>query len=469
MAVRKTKLGMAMLVALAAAAFRTPVKAQERAAAVDTVVDTAPEKPAWRYQTTATPSELSLPRALELARRLQPRLRQAQADVAAANARAGLAKAPLLPQINGVASYQRTTANFVARPGTVPRALVGGAPPPSFNSYNFFNFSLSASQLLYDFGQSIGRSKAAQARALAQVAVQTGTSLQVDQGVRVAYANANAAKALLRVASTTLDNQRRHLTQIQGFVEIGTRPRIDLLQAQTNLANARLQLIRADNDYANAKALLNQAIGVEWSTGYELIDAELPALTSEDAALEVLVNEALQARPELEALAQQLGAQHQTVRSINGSYAPSLGATATVSEAGTQPSNFGWNWNVGASLTWPLYLGGLRGAQLAEAKAQRDSLLAQLDSLRQQVRVSVQQAQLDVLAAIAARVAAAEVTDNTRERLLLAEGRYQAGVGNVIELADAQLALSQAEAQQVQADYGLMTARANLQAALGRP
>jgi len=57
---------------------------------------------------------------------------------------------------------------------------------------------------------------------------------------------------------------------------------------------------------------------------------------------------------------------------------------------------------------------------------------------------------------------------NARERLRLAEGRYAAGVGSPIELGDAQLALTTAQAQAVQAQYNLSSARADLLAALGQ-
>ena len=46
-------------------------------------------------------------------------------------------------------------------------------------------------------------------------------------------------------------------------MEVGTRPEIDLLQASADQANAQVALISAQNDYAAASALLNQAMGVE--------------------------------------------------------------------------------------------------------------------------------------------------------------------------------------------------------------
>ena len=57
---------------------------------------------------------------------------------------------------------------------------------------------------------------------------------------------------------------------------------------------------------------------------------------------------------------------------------------------------------------------------------------------------------------------------NAKDRLRLAEGRYETGVGSIIELGDAQIALTAAGQQNVQAEYGLSQARAQLVKALGR-
>ena len=88
--------------------------------------------------------------------------------------------------------------------------------------------------------------------------------------------------------------------------------------------------------------------------------------------------------------------------------------------------------------------------------------------MRQQVRLGVEQARLAVRAAKAALGAAVEAEVNAREQLRLAEGRYAAGVGSIIELGDAQVAETTAAAQRVQADYNVSTARAQLLNALGR-
>ncbi len=73
-----------------------------------------------------------------------------------------------------------------------------------------------------------------------------------------------------------------------------------------------------------------------------------------------------------------------------------------------------------------------------------------------------------VIAAKASVEANAKIVENQKIRLRLAEGRYQAGVGSIIELQDAQVALTSAQGQAVQAGFNLSVARAKLLNALGR-
>ena len=117
----------------------------------------------------------------------------------------------------------------------------------------------------------------------------------------------------------------------------------------------------------------------------------------------------------------------------------------------------------------PLFQGWLTKAQVREAEWNLQGLQAQVDELRLQVRLDVEQSRLGVKAAKAALEASQEVLVNAKERLRLAEGRYETGVGSIIELGDAQVALTSAAQQTVQAEFRLASARAQLQRAIGRP
>jgi outer membrane protein len=414
------------------------------------------------------PRVLTLEEALRVARERQPQIRQARFLTEAAYARADQVRAGLLPQVSATAGYQKTTANFIARPGAVPGNASTTSSGSRLSFFNFFNSSISVNQLLWDFGQTYGRYKAAKSLTEAQENNERAVSLQIDNTLRAAFFLARANRALVVVANEAVVNFGKHLEQIQGFVEVGTRPEIDLAQARADLANARSQLIDAENNYLIAKAQLNQAMGVIGPTDYEVADQSLAPVPGEEGPIDVLSNEAMKGRPEVVALADQVRAQLQTLSSIKGAYGPTLEATAGSTQGGTRIDNLGWNVAAGVTLTWQIYQGGFTNAQAHEAEANAGQLAAQLDLLRQQIRFDVEQASLAVRAAKAVIQADRETVVNARDRLRLAEGRYETGVGNAIELGDAQVALTTAEAQTVQAEDRLSTARAQLLRALGR-
>jgi len=189
----------------------------------------------------------------------------------------------------------------------------------------------------------------------------------------------------------------------------------------------------------------------------------------EDGELGALYARAQRARPELRVLARQLRAQELTIDATRGGYWPSLSVGTGLTETGAELDNMAWNWNAGATLTWPLYQGGLTVAQVDEARAQLNSLHADVDAQRQRIRLEVEQARLALRAAKATLEASDEAVVSARERMRLAEGRYAAGAGSSLELSDAQLALANAQAQRVRADYTLASARASLLLALGEP
>jgi outer membrane protein len=426
----------------------------------------APPAPPTASAPSAPTRTLTLDEALRVARERQPQLRQARAAVDAAAARSDEARSGLLPQVSASAAYQRTTANFSPRPGLT--TVTGAIPGASWDTRNFWNFGITASELVYDFGQTSGRWRAAQAFESAQRGSERAALLQALLTVRATYFNARAGKDLVGVALETVANQEAHLRQIEGFVRIGTRPEIDLAQARTDRANAEVQLINAENAYATAKAQLNQAMGVEATTDYEVADETLPAVPGEDAPVEALLEDALKTRPDVRAVEEQARAQQLTIGAVRGAYFPALGVSTGFTDAGGALDSLVWNWNVTATLTWNLFQGGLTRAQEREARANLEAAQAQVDTLRQQVRVELEQARLAVRAAKGAVGASEVALTNARERLRLAEGRYGAGVGSVIELGDAQVALTAAAAQRVQARYNLSASRAQLLRALGR-
>ena len=397
----------------------------------------------------------------------QPQLRVARANVNTAQAQGVVARSPLFPQVTGTAAYTRETGNFAVRPGAVPTSVTSAGWSLS-RSYDYWNFGISATQLLYDFGQTSNRYQAAESNVEVQRATSETTRLQVVLSVRRMYFNARATKELVSVARETLGGQQKHLAQVQGFVQAGTQPYIALAQQRAAVANAQVMLINAQNNYETAKAQLNQVAGIAGGTDYDVSEEDMAPVLEEDQPLEILVAKAIAMRPELVTLGKQREAQEATLKSARGGYGPTIAASAGATTQGLQLDQMVPNWNIGVGITWPVFQGGLTQGQIRQAEAGLDTVDAQRSLEELQVRLDVDSARLAVRAAKATVGAVADALDSAHEQLRLAEQRFATGVGNIIELVDAQVAYTSAAAQVVQARYGLATARAQLVAALGR-
>ena len=416
----------------------------------------------------ATP--LTLQQAEQTALRNQPNVRAARGLQEAAEGRVEEARAGYLPQVTITGSYERTTGNYTTRPGTLPmtQGVTFVTPPVNWTpNYNFFQLNASGSQLLYDFGQTGNKWSAAGANRDAAGDNTRATKLQTLLNVRRAYFAARANRDLVAVAAEAVSNQQKHVEQTQAFVRNGIQPDINLATVMTALANAKVQLVTAQNNFAVAEAQLSQAMGVSVSERYSLSDEEIAPIPGEEGAAATLIEQAERNRPEIASLVNQRRAQEATVTSLKGSYGPSLSAIAGISETGVAVETLGPNWFFGLGLTWNILQGGLTRGQVREAKGTLENLTGQEQAIRLQVQVDVEQGRLGVQAAKATIGAADEALVNARNQLTLAEKRYEHGLGSAVELGDAQVAYTTAEAQVVQSKFNLAAARAQLLTALG--
>ena len=164
----------------------------------------------------AAPSRVvTLAEALAQARS-RPAMIKATLTTAIGKAKVGQALSPLLPQVSGSANYQRTTSNFVVRPSQVPSDTP--QVTASFATGDFFSLGLNVNQLLYDSQVSIDRYRAAAVTAESNVFAERVAQLATELEVRSGYYTALAQRALVKVATESLDRETRRLDQIAAFV-----------------------------------------------------------------------------------------------------------------------------------------------------------------------------------------------------------------------------------------------------------
>jgi outer membrane protein len=412
--------------------------------------------------------EMTLEQLIQIALDNQPRIRSAQAALEGADARVGIARSGYFPQITTSMLYARQTSNVAAgvnpATGNIQRRSV------SDSSVNRQDFTARFSQNVFDsFRRESNIQAARQNQNAAQFDLST-TRQDVILNVQAAYYNYLLARRLVVVNQEAVQRNLQNLERARGFFEVGTRPKIDVTRAQVDLANAELALVRARNAVAVSFATLNNAIGEPEHTLYRVSEAlDIPAQTVKPEAwlstLEESTRTALEKRTELRALRARVHAAEASLSLAKRNFLPSVSADANWNYRG-QELPYAPNWVVGGTLTVPV-LNPPLFSQLDEAAANLASAQASEDLTAQNVTLEVQQSFVDLVSA-RERIRTAEVLlTQARENLALAQGRYQVGVGPLIDVTDAELALTQAESENIQAIVDFKLSEARLRKAMG--
>lgn len=427
---------------------------------------------------------ITLPEALAYAHQHQPAIHEALSRVNARIAEAHIPTAQWLPQVGFSAQAYAMTANNST--GTylqtdsldVPR--IGGTHSvSSFSQANLAPYGatfvgIGIAQELFDFGR-IGAQRAA-ADELVNVAKHSGDAqrLDIDFNVEEAYFSVYAAKAIVSASDQAYERSRVHRDLAKRGVESGLRPPIELTRAEADLARFDVDRVRARGGLAVAQNVLSASIGAP-DPAID-ISGEAPPVADIPSLAEAL--SLAQARdPVLAQAIAGLRATEQNTRAIGAELRPDLGLTGTLSgRAGgapgtaapgatyTTPTGAGFlpvipNWDVGVIFTWPLFDGVIaarRDASQANEQVRHD----EIDAVHLQEVAGVRQAYVNVQVARAAVAALENEVVAARANYDQADARFRSGIGNAVELADAEAVRIDAEIQFAIGQFAVAQARA---------
>jgi outer membrane protein len=408
--------------------------------------------------------ELTVEEAVNIGMENAPKIVARIGDYVAAQQRVNQALSPLLPQLTASGSLGRARSIST---------LSGGASTGDFGAA-----SVTASQLLWDFGRTWAAKDVAKSNAEALKEVLEAQKLDISQLVKTQFYTLLLSKRLVEVNVTALERAEVNLRSAQGFFQVGTQPKSFVTRAEVDVANARVNVIRAQNAVSLARVALNTAMGVAVNAPTEVKD--VLAYQQFPMNREALVSEAMRNRPEYRQVRAQAEAADAAVRQTFRDFFPNLfgsgtygitgvtGAPAFGSRSTTGFNDYGNEWTVGLSLNWSIFDGGAKVARYKEAKANLEASQARVRDVELLVWQSVEQSYLNLGEAEERIGAAHKAVESAEENYQLARGRFDAGVANIIELTDAQLALTQAQSTEAQALSDYRIAIANLERALGR-
>ncbi len=414
--------------------------------------------PAQSPDQSQTPGQrLTLTDAESIAIQNHPQIQAAAQLASAAAAQVKEVQSAYFPQATGSAtgteaeSGSRIAAGFLNSPAV----------------YDKFADGVSVTQLVTDFGRTHELSRSSHFHAQAEQENVVTTRADVLLRVNVSYFAAMKAQSVLHVAEETVKARQLVADQVGELAKSSLKSGLDVSFAKVDLARAQLLLVQAQNDLQSAFAQLSNALGYSDQRTFQLVEEILPGAPPPDVA--PLIVEAFQNRPEIISQGLDVKSAQSYATAERDLWFPTISAAGVTGLVPIRqdplPSRYaaaGFNVNV------PIFNGRLFNAEHSEATARSHAQEQFLRDLQNRIAQDVRLSWLNVISAYQRLSLTQELLDQTTQAYDLAKGRYQLGLSSIIELSQAQLNLTEAQVEQVSAQYDYESQTANLNYQLGR-
>lgn len=398
--------------------------------------------------------DISLDECLRAALGNNPRVQAALQDVFASDARIKQAWSSYFPQLSWQTGY--TKIKQLQLSDALGQNLV-------FNYYVLGQ--ISASQMLYDFGVTQNVVTIRKLDNQGYKVALTGTVNDVVCEVKKAYYNLQYALEAKKVAEEMVARYESFYNQARAFYMAGTSPKVDVTIAEVNLSNSKLMLIQAENAVEIAIAKLNNTMGLPYTNRYKISDnlRYHPC----DVTLNDAISIAKESRPEFQLANIKVEEARQNVKLVKKSYFPTITVEGQYQKGGRSwTSNYGYNF--GGYLNFPTINGMLIKNEIKEAKALYTREQANALNTHNNIYYEIQQAFYSMIERKNSIPVAFLGLKQAKENYELSYGRYKVGVGNPVELKEAQVQYQDAMLRYYNSLYQFNTARADLEKFIGK-
>ncbi len=400
--------------------------------------------------------ELSLADCLELALQNNPRIK-------AAIAASSVVKEDKVQTVSNYAPSVSTQSG-ITRNKPDMSGMPSGFKIPSYTKYLLGTISLS--QLVYDFG--VTQNQYTIDKIDWEVSKQNIESVvnSVVCDVKDAYYNLLYAISAKQVRMETVEHFEQMYNQAKAFYEIGTKPKVDVTIASSNLADAKANYIEASNAVDLAVSKLNNIMGTPFIEPY-IVNTSMPYQDT-DITMRDAVEIANKARPDLQMAIAQVKKAEENVKLSKKSYAPSLYAAADLGMGGRD--NFtdkSW-YSVGGYFSFPVINPVMVTSRIKQAKAQLEQQKYDTKASINDIYFEIQNAFVKLTDAKQRIPASKAALQEARENYELSQGRYRAGVCDAIELKEAQILYEDAKLAYISNIYTYNSAKATLEKAIGQ-
>jgi outer membrane protein TolC len=414
---------------------------------------------------------LTLIDAVEIALRRNPLTRATSAGRELADAELSDARSRRLPTLVTTGSFTRSNNPVFVFGSLLEQGRFG---PANFqiDSLNYpdaiSNFRTSLTLRFPVFDQRETQTRINTAHIQQQQADQQ-TSL-VEQQIRFevikSYYGLLLTREKLRVAEEAVKTAEADVKRARDLVETGIAVQSDLLAARVQLSQFRQQQIQMTGELVTALAALNVALGLPVDTpqrpSVELVDRRFTV-----DAVELLVSQALQNRPDYQRAVLSSEATTAQLHGARGEWLPRVDAFVSAGRSSEHFTNGSGDYAAGATVSFNLFDAG-RKARIERAKATQSIANAEQERLANQIHFEVVRAHEQYLAARARLAVVVEVSAQASETLRIVQDRYHAGITTITELLHAETALVQARSDELAARYDQYLSYANVLLATGQ-
>ena len=415
----------------------------------------------WTVSARAQEKTLSLQEGLKLATANSRLVRIAlkQQDVARADTL--IARAPMLPSVNGAAGQ-----TFLAHQ---QKAVFDGLTVPESDK-DFYSYSLHVQQVIWDFEGNASRYGASEALLAASVydtaRIRNFAALQFA----FAYFDLLESQKMVFVAGDEVTRLDAHLKDATNLYNQGVITKNDLLQAQVRLSDASQRLVSAKNAMDVMAARINNLLARPLDTLFKPVDVpaqkvfysggSLEQASLKQAALVRAWQTAQAKRPEIAIVNETMRSLDLDKKAVRSDYYPKFfaqgGYDYTKNPFLTPNGNFSLVIGMGINL----YGGGITKAEIDRIDSQRAKLLEQKEKLISDIELEVQTYSLDLEDALKRLDATKDSVSQATENLRINRVRYQEGEGTATDVLDALTLLTVAETDNYRAQYDFRKAEA---------
>jgi len=327
---------------------------------------------------------------------------------------------------------------------------------------------VTVSQLVTDFGRTTNLLGSSQYREKAAGQNAVATVQQIVLVVDQSFYNTLETKALLTVAEETVKARQLFVDQIQALTNAKLKSDVDLAFAKVDLARAKLLLLDAQDNYEASLSTLSAILGYPDRQDFFPVEPSVPLTPPADDA-GPLIEQALDLRPEVRSLRDELTAAQKFGRAEHDLWWPTVTALGVVGGAPVRDPNItSWYGAAGINVNIPVFNGLLFNARSKSADLETQAQEKRLQDFEDNVARDVRNSWLETHNAYERLSVTQQLREQAALALGLAQARYKLGLGTIVEFSQAELQKTDADIQDTDARYRYTVSQIVLDYEMGR-